>query len=154
MSKGMRVCDREIIERQVRNAWETKSKEDFEKEFTDSGVCEVVLNKFSEINNMIDNIQTIEANKNALEDEIKELVENFNECHSLGKSDSYYNSYNGTYISLNNMGYNSKHQSYEIKTSVPNDIRISISDELGLQTMSGDFNAKAIVESLIKRFVG
>jgi len=153
MSKGMRVCDREIIERQVKTAWETKSKEDFVKEFEDSGVCQVILQKISEINNMTDNIKSIEDSRDALTSEVSGLIEDFNVCHSEGKSNSYYHGYEGTYLDFNRGGYSSSHASYEVKTGIPHSVRLSISDELGLQTMSGDFNAKAIVESLIKTFV-
>ena len=58
-----------------------------------------------------------------------------------------------TPISTNLGYYRNRHADWEYRTNVPNSIRHGVSDELGLQTMGCDFNAKDLVAKLIEMFV-
>ena len=155
MSKAMRVVDREIIERQVINAWKNKSLSELQQliESTCFGVnCNGLLAKF---NSLVDQINDLDKERNALKDEIETMTKDFNTQNCNIVDHSYRYDYEGTYVDLNLGHYsNSKSSGYDLKTNVPSEIRTGISDELGLQTMGGDFNAKDLVEALIEKFVG
>ena len=155
MSKAMRVVDREIIERQVVNAWKDKSLSELKQLIEETGFGKECNDLLSEFNSLVDQISELEKERNSLKERIESMTKDFNTKNCNIDDHSYRYHYEGTYVDLNLGHYsNSKSSGYELKTNVPSDIRTGISDELGLQTMGGDFNAKELVEALIAKFVG
>ena len=155
MSKAMRVVDREIIERQVVNAWKDKSLSELQQLIDSTGFGENCNKLLAKFNSLVDQIDELEKARNTLKDELETMTKDFNRTNCNVDDHSYRYHYEGTYVELNLGHYgNSKGKGYELKTNVPSDIRTGISDELGLQTMGGDFNAKDLVEALIAKFVG
>ena len=155
MSKAMRVVDREIIERQVVNAWKNKSLSELKQLVEETGFGVECDNLLSEFNSLVDQISDLEKERNSLKERIESMTKDFNTANCNVDEHSYRHHYEGTYVDLNLGHYgNSKSSGYELKTNVPSEIRTGISDELGLQTMGGDFNAKDLVEALIEKFVG
>ncbi len=155
MSKAMRVVDREIIERQVVNAWKEKSLSEMKQLVFASGYEEECNKLLSEYNSLVDQISDLEKQRNELKQDLENLTTDFNRENCNIDDHSYRYHYEGTYVELNLGCYgNSKAKDFEYRTNIPSSIRTGISDELGLATMGGDFNAKDLVETLIAKFVG
>lgn len=155
MSKAMRVVDREIIERQVVNAWKDKSLSEMKQLVFASGYQEDCNRLLSQYNSLVEQIDTLEKERNQLKQDLETLTQDFNRTNCNIDDHSYRYHYEGTYVELNLGTYgNSKAKGFEYRTNIPSSIRTGIADELGLATMGGDFNAKDLVETLIAKFVG
>ena len=153
MSKAMRIVDREIIERQVVNAWIDKSEKVMADIVEGSGFDVQLNDMIHSYNTLNEEIDLLERKAKDLRHEIEDTVKGFNSKHTEKDNDSYNHSFFGTYVSTNLGHYGSKNANWDYKTNVPNSIRHGVSDELGLQTMGGDFNAKDLVAKLIEMFV-
>ena len=152
MSKAMRIVDREIIERQVVNAWRDKSENLFVDIVEGEGFDLHINTMIRSLNDLCEEIELLEKKAKDLRHEIEENIEGFNGKHTDKDNESYQHSWYGTYISANLGHYGNKNANWEYKTNVPNSIRHGVSDELGMQTMGGDFNAKDLVAKLIEMF--
>jgi hypothetical protein len=151
--KPMRVCDREVIERKVVDAWKQNSLSKFEKEIKSSKVDKALDSLIIDYNYVSSEIEELETRRNKLRDSIELMAKQFNEEHTnFDDSNRYHRSYAGTYISTD-ISYGTSKAKYSLRTHVPNDIRQDIQDELALQTMSGDFDANELIQSLINTFV-
>ena len=153
MSKAMRIVDREIIERQVVNAWIDKSEKVMADIVEGEGFDVHLNDMIHSYNTLNEEIELLENKAKDLRHEIEDTVKSFNLKHSDEDNECYQYSFYGTYVSTNLGHYGSKNASWDYKTNVPNSIRHGVSDELGLQTMGGDFNAKDLVAKLIEMFV-
>lgn len=151
-NKAMRVCDREVIERKVIDVWEQKSLHDFEKLVKSSKVDKTLDSLIEDFNSIISKINDLETERNKLRDSIEKIATTFNEEHSINENNSYHRSFSGTYISTN-ITYGRSRAKYSLQTHVPHEIRQNIQDELALQTMSGDFDANELIQSLVNTFV-
>ena len=150
--KPMRVCDREVIERKVVDAWERNSLSKFEKLVKSSNVDNTLDSLIEDFNSIISKINDLETERNKLRDSIEKIATTFNEEHSINENNSYHRSYSGTYISTN-ITYGRSGAKYSLQTHVPHEIRQNIQDELALQTMSGDFDVNVLIEKLVEQFV-
>ena len=56
MSKAMRVCDREVIERQVVNAWKKKSEKVIIEKLLETKFGEALDNDLADYNNLVEEI--------------------------------------------------------------------------------------------------
>ena len=157
MSKAMRVVDREIIERQVISAWKNKSLSDFKQEVENANFDGVLDEMMSKYNTLQAQIKELETARNELKSDIEISITQWNDEHAIEKDDnqySYGHDYRGTYIWSNVNSYTTQDRAtYDYTTYVPYGIEQDIRDELGLQTMGGDFNGKDLVQALIEKFV-
>ena len=149
----MRIVDREIIERQVVNAWINKSEKVMADIVESSGFDVELTDMINSYNTLNEEIALLEKKSKDLKNEIEDTVKSFNLKHTDRDDKDYQHSFFGTYISTNLGYYRNRHADWEYRTNVPNSIRHGVSDELGLQTMGGDFNAKDLVAKLIEMFV-
>tara|TARA_Y100000114_G_scaffold153439_1_gene173390 strand:- start:918 stop:1385 length:468 start_codon:yes stop_codon:yes gene_type:complete len=155
MSKAMRVVDREIIERQVVNAWRDKSLSEIKELVESTGFGDKLTDLISDYNGLVDQIKELEKQRDTLKDDMNAMTKEFNDSHCAVDESHYRYNYQGSYVQLELAHYgNSKCSDWKYETNIPNDIRTGISDELGLQTMGGDFNGKDLVRALIEKFVG
>tara|TARA_R100000353_G_scaffold50640_1_gene40195 strand:- start:259 stop:726 length:468 start_codon:yes stop_codon:yes gene_type:complete len=152
-SKAMRVCDREVIERKVVDAWKQKSLHDFEKLVKSSKVDKTLNSLIKDYNSIISKMNDLETERNKLRDSIENVSKNFNKEHSFIDNNSYHKDWSGTYISTNVGSYGRSEADYNLVTQIPYEVRQAIQDELALQTMSGDFDANELIQSLINIFV-
>jgi len=150
--KPMRVCDREVIERRVVDAWKQNSLSKFEKLVKSSNVDSTLDSLIEDFNSIISKINDLETERNKLRDSIENIAETFNEEHSISDKNNYHRSFTGTYISTN-ITYGRSRAKYSLETNIPYEIRQSIQDELALQTMSGDFDVNVLIEKLVEQFV-
>lgn len=151
--KPMRVCDREVIERKVVDAWKRNSLSKFEKLVKSSNVDSTLDSLIEDFNSIISKIDDLETERNKLRDSIELMAKQFNEEHtSFDDSNRYHRSYAGTYIRTD-ITYGTSKAKYSLETHVPHNIRQNIQDELALQTMSGDFDVNVLIEKLVEQFV-
>ena len=153
MSKAMRIVDREIIERQVVNAWKEKSEANFIREVESEGFDVMLNDLMHQHSGLCDEIDALEKKLKELRQEIDDNVKGFNLRYSEKDNSSYTHDYHGTYIKTSLGHYGHSKGDWEYDTNVPNRIRHGVADELGMQTMGGDFNAKDLVARLIEMFV-
>ena len=123
--KPMRVCDREVIERKVVDAWERNSLSKFEKLVKSSNVDNTLDSLIEDFNSIISKINDLETERNKLRDSIEKIATTFNEEHSINENNSYHRSYSGTYISTN-ITYGRSITKYSLQTHVPHEIRQNI----------------------------
>ena len=150
--KPMRVCDREVIERKVIDAWEQNSLSKFEKEVKSSKVDKALDNLVKDFNSIVSKIDELETERNKLRDSIELMARQFNEEHSTPVENSYRHDWSGAYIKPD-ISYGRGGAKYSLQTNIPHEIRQAIQDELALQTMSGDFDANELIQSLVDTFV-
>lgn len=151
-NKAMRVCDREVIERKVVDAWKQNSLSKFEKEVKSSKVDKALDSLIKDFNSVVSKIDDLETERNKLRDSIENVAKTFNEEHAIDDKNNYHRSYTGTYISTD-IAYGRSKAKYSLQTQIPYEIRQGIQDELALQTMSGDFDANELIQSLVNTFV-
>ena len=151
--KPMRVCDRQVIERKVVDAWKQNSLSKFKKEVKSSKVDKALDNLVKDFNSVVSKIDELETERNKIRDSIELMAKQFNEEHtSFDDSNRYHRSYAGTYIRTD-ISYGTSKAKYSLETHVPHEVRQGIQDELALQTMSGDFDANELIQSLVNTFV-
>ena len=150
--KPMRVCDREVIERKVVDAWKQNSLHDFEKLVKSTKVDKTLDSLIKDFNSIVSQINDLETERNKLRDSIENIAKTFNEEHSINDKDSYHRNFTGTYISTN-IAYGRNKANYSLSTNIPYEIKQAIQDELALQTMSGDFDVNVLIEKLVEQFV-
>lgn len=151
-NKAMRVCDREVIERRVFDAWKQNILSKFEKEVKSSKVDKALDNLVKDFNSVVSKIDELEREKNKLRDSIELMAKQFNKEHSTPLEDCYRYDWCGAYIKPD-ISYGRGGAKYSLETNIPNEIKQGIKDELALQTMSGDFDANELIQSLINTFV-
>ena len=151
-NKAMRVCDREVIERRVVDAWKQDALSKFEKEVKSSKVDKALDNLVKDFNSIVSKIDELETERNKLRDSIELMAKQFNNEHSSLLEGCYRHDWSGAYIETN-ISYGRGGAKYSLQTNIPYEIRQGIQDELALQTMSGDFNANELIQSLIDTFV-
>ena len=150
--KAMRICDREVIERRVFDAWEQDALSKLEKEVKSSKVDKELNNLIKDFNCLVSKIDELETERNKLRDSIKLMAKQFNKEHSTPDENSYRHDWIGAYIKTD-ISYGGGGAKYTLETNIPNEIKQGIKDELALQTMTGDFDAKRLIQSLIDTFV-
>ena len=151
-NKAMRVCDREVIERRLVDAWKQDALSKFEKEVKSSKVDKALDNLVKDFNSIVSKIDELETERNKLRDSIELMAEQFNKEHSTLLEGSYRHDWSGAYIK-SDISYGRGGAKYSLQTNIPHEIKQGIQDELALQTMSGDFNANELIQSLIDTFV-
>ena len=151
-NKAMRVCDREVIERRVVDAWKQDALSKFEKEVKSSKFIKALDNLVKDFNSIVSKIDELETERNKLRDSIELMAEQFNKEHSTLLEGSYRHDWSGAYIK-SDISYGRGGAKYSLQTNIPHEIKQGIQDELALQTMSGDFNANELIQSLIDTFV-
>tara|TARA_Y100000592_G_scaffold24408_1_gene38120 strand:- start:268 stop:732 length:465 start_codon:yes stop_codon:yes gene_type:complete len=151
-NKAMRVCDREVIERKVVDTWKQKALHDFEKEVKSSKVDKALDNLVKDFNSVVSKIDELETERNKLRDSIELMAKQFNNEHSTPVENCYRHDWTGAYIKTD-ISYGRGGAKYSLETNIPHEIRQNIQDELALQTMSGDFDANELIQSLVDIFV-
>jgi hypothetical protein len=151
-NKAMRVCDREVIERRVVDAWKQDALSKFEKEVKSSKVDKALDNLVKDFNSIVSKINELETERNKLRNSIELMAEQFNKEHSTLLEGCYRHDWSGAYIK-SDISYGRGGAKYSLQTNIPHEIRQGIQDELALQTMSGDFDANELIQSLINTFV-
>jgi len=151
-NKAMRVCDREVIERRVVDAWKQDALSKFEKEVKSSKVDKALDNLVKDFNSVVSKIDELETERNKLRDSIELMAKQFNNEHSTLLEGCYRHDWSGAYIETN-ISYGRGEAKYSLQTNIPHEMRQGIQDELALQTMSGDFDANELIQSLINTFV-
>ena len=151
--KPMRVCDREVIERKVVDAWKLNSLSNFEKLVKSSKVDKTLNGLIKDFNSIVSKMNDLETERNKLRNSIENVAKNFNKEHSFINDNSYHRDWSGTFISTNIASYGRSEADYNLVTQIPYEVRQAIQDELALQTMSGDFDANELIQSLINIFV-
>ena len=151
-NKAMRVCDREVIERKVVDTWKRNSLSKFEKLVKSSKVDKALDNLIKDFNSVVSKINDLETERNKLRDSIELMAKQFNKEHSTPVENCYRHDWSGTYISTN-IAYGRGEADYNLVTQIPYEVRQAIQDELALQTMSGDFDANELIQSLVDIFV-
>lgn len=154
MSKAMRVCDREVIERQVVNAWKKKSEKVIIEKLLETKFGEALDNDLADYNNLVKEITALEKKRDELRRKVSDDIRVFNESNCEVDDNSYRHNYYGTYVDTDIGSYgNSRAKGYTLNTNIPHELRSNISDELALSTMGGDFNGNDLVVRLIEMFV-
>ena len=97
-NKAMRVCDREVIERRVVDAWKQDALSKFEKEVKSSKVDKALDNLVKDFNSIVSKIDELETERNKLRDSIELMAEQFNKEHSTLLEGSYRHDWSGAYI--------------------------------------------------------
>ena len=151
-NKAMRVCDREVIERKVVDTWKQKALHDFEKLVKSSKVNKALDNLVKDFNSVVSKIDELETERNKLRDSIELMAKQFNNEHSTPLEGCYRYDWSGAYIRTD-ISYGRGGAKYSLETNIPHEIRQGIQDELALQTMSGDFDANELIQSLVNTFV-
>ena len=150
--KPMRVCDREVIERRVVDAWKQDALSKFEKEVKSSNVDNTLDSLIKDFNSVVSTIDELEKERNKLRDSIELMAKQFNKEHSTYLEGCYRYDWSGAYIKTD-ISYGRGRAKYSLETNIPHEIRQNIQDELALQTMSGDFDANELIQSLVNTFV-
>ena len=148
----MRVCDREVIERRVVDAWKQDALSKFEKEVKSSNVDNTLDSLIKDFNSVVSTIDELETERNKLRDSIELMAKQFNNEHSTLLEGCYRHDWTGAYIKTD-ISYGRGGAKYSLETNIPHEIRQNIQDELALQTMSGDFDANVLIEKLVEQFV-
>ena len=143
MAKQMRICDQDLIINKVVKSVEQVRREAYEKDIKSQPEWKEFLAETTKHQKEYDKLEKARRELNSARNELHKRVQKFNE-------EQGYQSYNDGIVSENYQGYR---PSIEVKFGhMDYSIRQEITEEVRFAGMSGDFDARQMVEDLIAKF--
>ena len=143
MAKPMRICDQDLIINKVMKSVEQVRREAYEKDIKSQPEWNEFLVETKTYQKEYDRIEKLKTKLNSARDDLERRIKDFNKQQGLTGynegicSEHYHRSRPDIYINTNGLDW---------------DIRQAITEEVRFAGMSGDFDARQMVEDLVAKF--
>ena len=143
MAKPMRICDQDLIINKVVKSVEQVRREAYEKDIKSQPEWKQFLAETTKHQKEFDRIEKLKSELNSARDSLEERIKKFNKQQG-------FTGYNEGICYEN---YHRGRPSIHINTtSLDWEIRQEITEEVRFSGMSGDFDARQMVEDLVAKF--
>jgi len=143
MAKPMRICDQDLIINKVVKSVEQVRREAYEKDIKSQPEWKKFLAETTKYQKEYDRIEKLKSELNSARDNLEERIKNFNEKQG----------FTGYNEGIQQETYHRDRPSIRINTNgLDWDIRQAITEEVRFSGMSGDFDARQMIEDLVAKF--
>jgi|TARA_Y100000033_G_scaffold25931_1_gene24535 hypothetical protein len=143
MAKQMRICDQDLIINKVMKSVEQVRREAYEKDIKSQPEWKQFLAETTKHQKEYDKIDKLKSKLATARDNLEERIKKFNEKQG----------FTGYNEGIQQENYHRDRPSIRINTNgLDWDIRQEITEEVRFAGMSGDFNAKQMIEDLVAKF--
>ena len=143
MAKQMRICDQDLIINKVVKSVEQVRREAYEKDIKSQPEWKKFLAETTKYQKEYDRIEKLKSELNSARDNLEERIKNFNEKQG----------FTGYNEGIQQETYHRDRPSIRINTNgLDWDIRQAITEEVRFSGMSGDFDARQMIEDLVAKF--
>ena len=143
MAKPMRICDQDLIINKVVKNVEQVRREAYEKDIKSQPEWKQFFTETTKYQKEYDRIEKLKSELNSVRDNLEQRIKDFNVQNGFTGynegicSEHYHSSRPSIYINTNGLDW---------------EIRQAITEEVRFAGMSGDFNAKQMIEDLVAKF--
>ena len=143
MAKPMRICDQDLIINKVMKSVEQVRREAYEKDIKSQPEWKQFLDETTKHQKEYDRIEKLKKELNSARDNLEQRIKDFN----------VQNGFTGYNEGINQENYHRDRPSIHINTNgLDYEIRQAITEEVRFAGMSGDFDARQMVEDLVAKF--
>ena len=143
MAKQMRICDQDLIINKVVKSVEQVRREAYEKDIKSQPEWEKFLAETTKYKREYDRIEKLKSELNSARDNLEQRVKDFN----------VQNGFTGYNEGICLEHYHSGRPSIHINTNgLDWEVRQAITEEVRFSGMSGDFDARQMIEDLVAKF--
>ena len=143
MAKQMRICDQDLIINKVVKSVEQVRREAYEKNIQSQPEWKKFLAETTKYQKEYDRIEKLKSELNSARDNLEQRIKDFNVQNG-------YTKYNE---GITQESYHRDRPSICINTSgLDWEIRQAITEEVRFSGMSGDFDARQMIEDLVAKF--
>lgn len=143
MAKQMRICDQDLIINKVVKSVEDVRREAYEKDIKSQPEWKQFFTETTKLQKEYDKIDKLTSELNSARDNLEQRIKDFNEKQG-------FTSYN------EGIAHENYHRDRPIirinTTSLDWEIRQAITEEVRFSGMSGDFDARQMIEDLVAKF--
>ena len=143
MAKPMRICDQDLIINKVVKSVEDVRREAYEKDIKSQPEWKQFLAETTKHQKEFDRIEKLKSELNSARDSLEERIKDFNVQNGFTGynegicSEHYHSSRPNIYINTNGLDW---------------EVRQAITEEVRFSGMSGDFDARQMIEDLVAKF--
>tara|TARA_R100001443_G_C3262017_1_gene155839 strand:+ start:169 stop:603 length:435 start_codon:yes stop_codon:yes gene_type:complete len=143
MAKQMRICDQDLIINKVVKSVEQVRREAYEKDIKSQPEWKQFLTETTKYQKEYDRIDKLKSELNSARNNLEQRIKDFNEQQG----------FTGYNEGICNENYHSSRPTIHINTNgLDYEIRQAITEEVRFAGMSGDFNARQMIEDLVAKF--
>jgi len=143
MAKQMRICDQDLIINKVVKSVEQVRREAYEKDIKSQPEWNEFLVETKTYQKEYDRIEKLKSQLNSARDDLERRIKEFNEQQG-------FTGYNEGICQEN---YHRERPSIRINTNgLDYEVRQAITEEVRFSGMSGDFDARQMIEDLVAKF--
>ena len=143
MAKQMRICDQDLIINKVVKSVEQVRREAYEKDIKSQPEWKKFLAETTKYQKEYDRIEKLKSELNSARDNLEQKIKDFN----------VQNGFTGYNEGIQQETYHRDRPSIRINTNgLDWDIRQAITEEVRFSGMSGDFDARQMIEDLVAKF--
>jgi hypothetical protein len=143
MAKQMRICDQDLIINKVVKSVEQVRREAYEKDIKSQPEWKKFVSETTKYQKEYDRIEKLKSELNSARDSLEERIKDFN----------VQNGFTGYNEGICHANYHRDRPSIHINTNgLDYEVRQAITEEVRFSGMSGDFDARQMVEDLVAKF--
>ena len=143
MAKQMRICDQDLIINKVVKSVEQVRREAYEKDIKSQPEWKKFLAETTKYKREYDRIEKLKSELNSARDSLEKRIKDFNVQNGFTGynegicSEHYHSGRPNIYINTNGLDW---------------EVRQAITEEVRFSGMSGDFDARQMIEDLVAKF--